>query len=88
MDDQPLSVELSKINFLLENLYAMTLKNHGAALSDIDDLADEMSRQAMLPPTIYGSAPAPTEIQAAQEMLAHRLAMFFAGVKDRHKQLP
>lgn len=77
------SIELSKINFLLENMYAVSLRDHGAGPEDVDDLSDEMCRQALLPATIYGADQGPEHLQQFQELLGHRLAMFFAGVRKR-----
>lgn len=84
-DELVLMTELSKINFLLENLYARTLVNHGYCPDDVEDLADEMCRQAQLPGTRYGSVD--EEFEAEQrDLLEQRLAMFFSQVRDRVKQ--
>lgn len=86
MDDEwmrAFEIEVSKINFLLENLYALRFNDHGASPTDVDDFSDEVCRQAMLPATNYGPGQDPEYMQQFQEMLAHRAAMFFAGVRKR-----
>ncbi len=77
-------VELSKINFLLEILFAVVLRNDGIDPDGVAALADEVRRQATeLPQTTYGQEP--TEQQRLQhtELLAQRLDMFFSGVRYR-----
>lgn len=49
-----MEIEVSKINFLLENLYAVNFRNHGATPDDVDGVSDELCRQALLPATTYG----------------------------------
>jgi len=86
MDDEwmrAFEIEVSKINFLLENLYAINFRDHGADPSDVDDVSDELCRQALLPPTTYGKGADPEYMQQFQEMLSHRIAMFFAKVRQR-----
>lgn len=84
MDDRDISVEISKINFLLENLYALYLRDMGVSHDQIPAFADEMVRQAVLPGTTYGPGSLSKEEQEArQDLLEHRLAMFASGVRDR-----
>jgi hypothetical protein len=86
MDDEwmrAFEIEVSKVGFLLEGLYAMHFSAHGADFSDVDETSDEFCRQAMLPPSIYGPDQDPAYMQQFQELLAHRIAMFFAGVRKR-----
>jgi len=77
------AVEFSKINFLLENLYALVLRELGASHEDVPRLVDEICRQAELPATIFGETPSEEEMAAMQEQLSLRLAMFFSGVRER-----
>lgn len=88
MDDYrvTLGAELSKINFLLENLYALTLRNMGASHEEIPDLADQMARQFELPGGVYGREEDAAELAAIHELASHRLTMFFSGVRDRLRQ--
>lgn len=79
----PVFIELSKINFLLENLYALVFRELGADPEDIDGVADEMRRQISLPASTYGGAPTQEELRQFQEIAAQRLDMFFAGVRSR-----
>lgn len=76
-------IEVSKLNFLLEGLYALRFTDHDADPSDVDAASDEFCRQAMLPPSSYGPDQDPEYMQQFQEMLSHRLAMFFSGVRKR-----
>lgn len=82
-DDLRHVAEISKINFLLENLYGLVLREIGASHEDIPRLTDEICRQAMLPGSTYGPAGTPEETSAQTELVAHRLAVFFSGVRDR-----
>lgn len=81
-DDLRWAAEFSKINFLLENLYAVYFRDVGASHEDIPDLSDELCRQALLPGTPYGPGSA-EDLEAQHELVAHRIAMFFARVRDR-----
>lgn len=81
-----IEVEISKLNFLLENLYAITLKDHGATPENVDEFSEELCRQAMLPARPYGSQPEEQKLLEFQEKLSHRLAMFLAAVRDRVSQ--
>ncbi len=78
-----IEVEFSKINFLLENLYALVLRELGANHEDVPRLAEEICRQATLPATVYGAETSEEQLAALQELSSHRLAMFFARVRDR-----
>lgn len=78
-----LAAEISKINFLLENLYAIVLRDAGASHADIPELAEEVVRQAGLPGTVYGSGTDPETTAAIREMVGHRIAMFFSQVQER-----
>ncbi len=87
--DATISVELSKINFVLENLYALTLHRFGASADDVDDLADEMRRQfTELPATTYGEQQSPEAEAEWRERGGDRLDRFFAGVRHRIQQAP
>lgn len=81
-----IEIEVSKLTYLLENLYAVSFRDHGATPDDVDAMSDEMCRQALLPATSYGSDPRQEELHQFQELLSHRLAMFFARVRDRVAQ--
>jgi len=76
-------VELSKINFLLENLYAIVFRKLGATADDMEGVATEMVRQASLPASTFGREMPPEEMRQYQEMLAQRLDIFFAAVRQR-----
>ena len=43
-DDLRFGAELTKINFLLENLYALYLRDQGVSHDRIPELSDEMCR--------------------------------------------
>lgn len=83
LDRVSIGAELSKINFLLENLYALQLRGMGATHEQIPDLAEEMVRQANLPGTVYGTDHEDGATDAIRELSAHRIAMFFVGVQER-----
>jgi hypothetical protein len=76
-------IELSKLNFLLENLYALVLQGLGATPDDVETLATEMVNQCRLPASTFGAAISREELLQGQEMLAQRLDLFFAGVRQR-----
>lgn len=82
-DDLRWAAEFSKINFLLENLYAMYIRDTGSTHDDVPDLADEVCRQAALPPQVYGPGDDAEGLAALSELVEHRIAMFFARVQDR-----
>ena len=85
--DETAAVELSKINFILENFVALILHRFGAGVDDVDALADEMRRQATeLPGTAYGRGS--LDQGRYTELLGQRLDMFWAGVRDRIAQGP
>lgn len=84
--DEPtrIAVELSKLTFIVENLYALVLRDFGADESDVDRLADEMRRQATaLPARTYGPEASPDRQREYLELLAHRLDSFWSGVRER-----
>ena len=81
-----LGAELSKINCLLENLYALTLRNMGASHDEVPHLAEEIVRQFELPAIVYGQGESSEELAAIQELASHRLTMFFSGVRTRLRQ--
>lgn len=84
MDDNlRFGAELTKINFLLENLYALQLRDAGVTHEDVPDLADEVCRQAALPPQVYGPEDDPEGLAQLSELVEHRIAAFFARVQDR-----
>ena len=82
-NDLRFGAELTKINFLLENLYALVLRDAGASHEDVPDLADEVCRQASLPADVYGPNDDAEAIAALSELVEHRIASFFARVQDR-----
>jgi len=82
-DDLRFSAELTKINFLLENLYAVFLHGAGATHDDVPDLSDEVCRQARLPGQTYGPEDNAEQLAALYELVEHRIASFFARVQDR-----
>lgn len=82
-DDLRFGAELTKINFLLENLYAMFLRDAGATHEDVSDMSDEVCRQASLPAVVYGPEADPATAKAHAELVEHRLASFFSRVQDR-----
>ncbi|MXO67768.1 hypothetical protein [Pelagerythrobacter marinus] len=79
------SIELSKINFILENLVATWL--HRVSDNPIDDcegLAEEMHRQfTALPATVFGEELSPEQTRQAQEAAGQRMDLFWAGVRER-----
>lgn len=79
------SIEISKINFILENLVAMWLHNNSAdAVFDCEQLAEEMHRQFTdLPSRTFGMQMSPEQIQQAQEFSGQRMDLFWSGVRDR-----
>lgn len=82
MDDVELSAEITKINFLLENLYAFIHVREGGDAHGVDSFAEEALRQFNeLPVTQHGSGHGNGE--AIHELASHRLEMFFAGLKRR-----
>jgi len=84
MDDQlRTNAELTKINFLLENLYAMHLRDIGVTHEDVSDLSDEVCRQAALPPQVYGPDDDQEALRELSELVEHRIATFFGRVQDR-----
>ncbi|MCW1432027.1 hypothetical protein [Novosphingobium sp. JCM 18896] len=85
MDDTRifLNAEISKINFLLENLYAVALRDRGAAADDVPGLAEALLHQASQPGTSYGESGGEEEEVAIRELAQHRIAMFFSGVQER-----
>jgi hypothetical protein len=82
-DDLRTAAELTKLNFLLENLYALVLDDRGVRHEDIDELSEEVSRQASLPAHVYGPDSDPDDVAALSELVQHRIAMFFARVQSR-----
>lgn len=84
MDDEfRFGAELTKINFLLENLYALCLRDAGATHEDVPDLSEEICRQARLPAQSYGPDDDAVRNAAFSELVEHRIATFFARVQDR-----
>lgn len=85
MDEQTrTAVEISKLTFLVENLYALVLRELGAEEHDVDRLADEMRRQATaLPARTYGPQSSPQRQREHLELLAHRLDSFWSDVRER-----
>jgi hypothetical protein len=83
--DETTAVELTKINFILENLTTLILQQFGASASDVTRIADEMRRQATeVPGTTYG--PGSLDKDRYLELLGQRLDIFWAGVRDRLAQ--
>lgn len=84
MDDElRFGAELTKVNFLLENLYAMHLRDAGLSHEDVSDISDEICRQAALPAQVYGPGDDQERLAALSELVEHRIATFFARVQDR-----
>lgn len=81
--DIELGAELTKINFLLENLYAITLHRLGASHDTLSALENEMARQFELPGTVYGPDQDVEGLTAMRELASHRLAMFVSDVQAR-----
>ncbi len=77
------AAELTKINFLLENLYALHLRDAGVTHEDVPDLSEEVCRQARLPAQTYGPDDDQEGLAALSELVEHRIATFFARVQDR-----
>lgn len=90
MDEQTrFAVEISKINFLLENLYAISMRNAGIDADGVEVVADEMRRQATdLPAKSYGPEPTPKAQREYMELLGHRLDAFWSGVQERLRSVP
>ncbi len=82
-DDLRLGAELTKINFLLENLYALYLRDCGVSHTRIPHLADELCRQATLPAQVYGPDEDGEALRQLSELVEHRIASFFSRVQDR-----
>jgi len=80
---EEIEAEISKINFLLENLYAVSMRDHDLSPADVDGVAEELCRQAALPGTQWGPERSPEEQMRQQERVVLRIAMFFAGVRKR-----
>lgn len=84
MDDNfRFSAELTKVNFLLENLYALVLRDAGATHDDVPDLSEEICRQARLPAQVYGPEDDADSRAAHADLVEQRIASFFARVRDR-----
>ncbi|MEO6153008.1 MAG: hypothetical protein ABIT09_10845 [Croceibacterium sp.] len=82
MDDIEVAAELTKINFLMENLYALALRANYGSQSTIDEMVGKSMSEFALPVTMHGSGSV-ENLAAMQKLAAQRLAMFFARVKDR-----
>lgn len=82
-DDLRFGAELTKINFLLENLYALYLRDQGVSHDRIPELSDEMCRQAALPGQVYGPGDDAEALRDLSELVEHRIAGFFSRVQDR-----
>lgn len=84
LDRVQMGAEISKINFLLENLYAMVLRDAGATHREIPALSAEMVRQSNLPGTSYGGPANDTEeTDAIRQLSSERIATFFQHVEQR-----
>lgn len=86
MDSERIEAEISKINFLLENLWATHLRDAGVSHEDVPQLADELSRQALLPAGQYGGGDE-ASVARQQDLVAHRIQMFFVAIRDRLRQV-
>lgn len=79
--------ELTKINFILENLFAMVTVSHGATLQQFDGIAAEGMRQfCEMPGQTNTGAPAPANDEIVSDLAAERLATFFRRVRHRLEQ--
>ncbi len=84
MDELRLSVEITKINLLLETLFALEFKRAGLSAEDIAQIADNTMRHVTgTPATAYGPEPSPEEAAQETELLVHRLDDFWANVSAR-----
>ena len=84
-----IEAEFTKINFVLEALWANALISHGASPPEVDALAAELRRQMLtLPGTLSTGGPAPANDEPVTELAADRMAMFFQGVRRRVETLP
>lgn len=84
MDDNlRFGAELTKLNFLLENLYAMFMRDSGFTHHDVSDLSEEIVRQAGLPAHVYGPDDDRAALEAHAALVEQRIASFFARVRDR-----
>lgn len=75
-----IEAEFTAINFLLQNLYAIVLKAHGASPDDLDAFSDEMLRQFETLPSTGGED---DETHVLRETAANRIATFLAHVRAR-----
>jgi hypothetical protein len=84
MDELRLSVEITKINLLLETLFALEFKRAGLSAEDVGKVADNTMRHVTgTPATAYGPEPSPEEAAQEIELLAHQLDEFWARVRAR-----
>lgn len=77
-DAELLAAEIVKINFLLENLYAVAFRDRGITHDRVPPIAEELCRQAELP--MWGGRP---DDGHQQQMAVHGIARFFANVQER-----
>ena len=76
--------EFSKINFVLEALWANVLLNNGATPDGVDRLRDDLLRQfTTLPATSSNGGPAPANETTASDLAAKRIETFFGHVRAR-----
>lgn len=87
MNDQALTdiaAELTKLNFLLEALWANVALNHGASPDDVDALGAELLRQfSTLPAQSTAAQPEPANDTDLRDLAAQRLQTFFRRLRAR-----
>lgn len=87
MNDQALTeigAELTKLNFLLEALWANVALNHGASPDEIDVLGAELLRQfSTLPAQSTAARPGPANDTDLRDLAALRLQTFFRRLRAR-----
>lgn len=83
-----IEAEFTKINFVLEALWANALISHGVSPPEVDALARELRRQMLtLPGTLSTGGPAPANDEPVTGLAADRMGMFFQGVRRRIETL-
>lgn len=86
---QWIEAEFSKINFIMEAMWANLAAIHGASPQQVEALGDALHRQFV---TLPGSTPsgsaAPANDTPVRDLAAARLQTFFAGVRARVEKFP
>ena len=82
--EQFIEAEFTKINFVLEALWANVMVNHGASPKDVDELRDILLRQFReLPATNLQGEQVPPSSSPVSKAAAVRIETFFAHVRKR-----